>query len=689
MNDVRDIIKKEGRTARNLAKYILPNGNSHAQGDVTFNIENLNSFSSTNNSNFHSNYLNNFHKETKENSSFRETLRESNNNNNNHDRDRGRHQSQTIASYSRSKTNIDQIDTDDFISVKDKRSRHKKFGSSIKVKSGHENQIKKFGYRANRNKIISPRSKNDDSREFDHNHANGTPIDYSNSIISNSTSSNNLNLGLSNKKVKTWRKLFSKLKETLDEIYETCENDRSIDECKETILNLDAYAKDFKHLGELIALENNLQLQSPKGPVTWHIRKTTPVRLHNQSGGADQHHEQNINLVKPRNSSSTSENGPIISKSLLSNSNWGDKNKTNQTQVIQIKPADSSEQIQHIANEPLKINSIEVDQTEKAVNVSDLNASGSCPENTSQGTFVVQTENSENNVSDQISSELIENISAINSPRSPRQPNGQTCKDQESPSADVLRNASSISWAELMNEYEADPDAQLEILRQPGGAAKIHEKLSSPSRRKRGMNDEDTRKNIEERHEKASERRKIIEEGKKEKSKQVDKRLTDVKEYHDQLAQQRLIALNEKLNRASDARNLHFETIKAKNQDEHEKVKDILFINNLESSIKQKEAKDKIKAAEDRTEAIIAYKEMQKEKLMMENNEREQAAEDRRKIKAEERLDWLRKLAEKKKDQEDRFCDEKQLKGNLQKQLAKEKEETWLARKREIGFEGL
>merc|ERR1719220_832701 len=100
--------------------------------------------------------------------------------------------------------------------------------------------------------------------------------------------------------------------------------------------------------------------------------------------------------------------------------------------------------------------------------------------------------------------------------------------------------------------------------------------------------------------------------------------------------------------------------------------------------MKQIEAEDKIKAVEDRAEAIIAQKELKKEQYAQENLEKEQAAEDRRQMKEKERLDWLRKLSEKRQIQESRICNDKQIQSNLQKQLAKEREETRLARKREI-----
>ena len=92
-------------------------------------------------------------------------------------------------------------------------------------------------------------------------------------------------------------------------------------------------------------------------------------------------------------------------------------------------------------------------------------------------------------------------------------------------------------WAELC---EID-----EQLRQPGGAAKIHEKLSSPSRRKTDSSEE-ARKRYEERHQRAEKRRKEIENNRLSKKKELDQRNEEVREFHDKQAMQRRQALESK-----------------------------------------------------------------------------------------------------------------------------------------------
>ena len=81
-----------------------------------------------------------------------------------------------------------------------------------------------------------------------------------------------------------------------------------------------------------------------------------------------------------------------------------------------------------------------------------------------------------------------------------------------------------------------------EQLRQPGGAAKIHEKLSSPSRRKTDSSEE-ARKRYEERHERAEKRRREIENNRLSKKKESDQRNEEVRVFHDKQAMQRRQAL--------------------------------------------------------------------------------------------------------------------------------------------------
>ena len=244
------------------------------------------------------------------------------------------------------------------------------------------------------------------------------------------------------------------------------------------------------------------------------------------------------------------------------------------------------------------------------------------------------------------------------------------------------QSTAAFDWATMMNEH----DDEMEILRQPGGAAKIHEKLSSPSRKKREEADE-IQKRLEERHKKAEVKRLEIESSRKQNAKAIEIRIIDIKEQEEIKKQERLNELNKKLEKASSSRNEYYEKIQEKAKDEQNKVSLLTFINNLENNIKREDAQRKIKLDEFRTEAIIHQREQLKEKLVQENLEREQAAVERRKLLDEEKRQKATLLSEKRRKQEERIHKEREISKNLSKQLAKEREEIRLQKLRDIEIE--
>lgn len=76
-----------------------------------------------------------------------------------------------------------------------------------------------------------------------------------------------------------WAFLFENLHRAVDEIYQTCETDESVVECKEVIMMLNQCTKDFQSLIErldvLRAYENADETNKPTS-LAWELRKSSP-----------------------------------------------------------------------------------------------------------------------------------------------------------------------------------------------------------------------------------------------------------------------------------------------------------------------------------------------------------------------------------------------------------------------------
>ncbi|XP_053629537.2 S phase cyclin A-associated protein in the endoplasmic reticulum isoform X1 [Cherax quadricarinatus] len=76
-----------------------------------------------------------------------------------------------------------------------------------------------------------------------------------------------------------WGFLFRNLQQAVDEIYQTCEDDESIVECKEAILMLERYSSDFQKLIEWLKLKWEYEHTPPPqrpNSLTWEIRTSSP-----------------------------------------------------------------------------------------------------------------------------------------------------------------------------------------------------------------------------------------------------------------------------------------------------------------------------------------------------------------------------------------------------------------------------
>uniref|UniRef100_A0AAV2L700 S phase cyclin A-associated protein in the endoplasmic reticulum N-terminal domain-containing protein n=1 Tax=Knipowitschia caucasica TaxID=637954 RepID=A0AAV2L700_KNICA len=87
-----------------------------------------------------------------------------------------------------------------------------------------------------------------------------------------------------------WAFLFDNLRRAVDEIYVTCESDQSVVECREVLMMLDNYVRDFKALIDWIQLQEKLEntdAQNRPTSLAWEVRKMSPGRHVMGSPSAD------------------------------------------------------------------------------------------------------------------------------------------------------------------------------------------------------------------------------------------------------------------------------------------------------------------------------------------------------------------------------------------------------------------
>lgn len=129
-----------------------------------------------------------------------------------------------------------------------------------------------------------------------------------------------------------WAFLFDNLRRAVDEIYVTCESDQSVVECKEVLMMLDYYVRDFKALIDWIQLQEKLEktdAQSRPTSLAWEVKKMSPGRHVIQSPSADR---MNVTSTARRSLNFGSLPGAVTAPCLAPTGvSWADKVKAHHT----------------------------------------------------------------------------------------------------------------------------------------------------------------------------------------------------------------------------------------------------------------------------------------------------------------------------------------------------------------------
>ncbi|CAL7938595.1 unnamed protein product [Xylocopa violacea] len=220
-----------------------------------------------------------------------------------------------------------------------------------------------------------------------------------------------------------------------------------------------------------------------------------------------------------------------------------------------------------------------------------------------------------------------------------------------------------ISWAECV-----DTLAQLRALvaRHPGRALELHQKLSSPSR-KRSL--PETLRRYQAKQACAQHKRQKLLMEKSQRLRELLNKVKDVKSAKNQLIEDKRIRMEMKLKKAEENRTQHLLEIVRKAHDEDSKLKEIAFINELEAQNKRHDFMALCQEQEERLQGIQEERQRRQE----EKAAKEAAAEERRRVLEAERQLRIQKMKQARREREERV-------GKMQ--LEREKERQELAREK-------
>ncbi|KAK7075868.1 hypothetical protein SK128_028009, partial [Halocaridina rubra] len=195
----------------------------------------------------------------------------------------------------------------------------------------------------------------------------------------------------------------------------------------------------------------------------------------------------------------------------------------------------------------------------------------------------------------------------------------------------------SLSWADQVDVMES-----LEDLRHPGRLLHIHEKLSSPSR-KRSLSEK--MKRYEEKLAKAQELREKLMLAKTDKLKDLFKKIEEVRIDKELLLDEKRELLQRKMKRAEEKRKQYLQEIVNKAHDEENKAREIAFINGLEAQNKLHDILQQHQSLESRLADMAEERTRRQE----EKAAKEVAAQERRKALEAERQARMAELCEKRR----------------------------------------
>ncbi|XP_057280123.1 S phase cyclin A-associated protein in the endoplasmic reticulum [Pezoporus wallicus] len=234
----------------------------------------------------------------------------------------------------------------------------------------------------------------------------------------------------------------------------------------------------------------------------------------------------------------------------------------------------------------------------------------------------------------------------------------------------------SMDWNDVLADYEARESwrqsnswgdrVEEEPARPPGHGIHMHEKLSSPSRKRTIA---ESKKKHEEKQMKAQQLREKLREEKTLKLQKLIEREKEVRKWKEELLDQRRRMMEEKLLHAEFKREVQLQAIVKKAQEEEAKVNEIAFINTLEAQNKRHDVLNKLKEYEQRLNELQEERQRRQE----EKQARDEAVQERKRALEAERQARVEELLMKRKEQEARIEQQRQEKEKAREDAARER----------------
>uniref|UniRef100_A0A8B9TN45 S-phase cyclin A associated protein in the ER n=1 Tax=Anas platyrhynchos TaxID=8839 RepID=A0A8B9TN45_ANAPL len=565
-----------------------------------------------------------------------------------------------------------------------------------------------------------------------------------------------------------WAFLFDNLRRAVDEIYVTCESDQSVVECKEVLMMLDNYVRDFKALIDWIQLQEKLEkadAQSRPTSLAWEVKKiinvtsnarrslnfgnpsvtisatrlapsgvswadkvkanhgtkaanpelaTPPTCLPTPAQKSSRKNDrkdaegwETVQRGRPvRSRSMALSTKPVVAESLKPR---GDSDKENvisppsesksRSSVSDDDPLHQSEhpltertQVSKILNHFLALRSLaalslenflkvvlsRVPRTETEMDPSDI--SNSMAEVLAKKEELADRLEKANE--EAIASAIAEEEQLTREIEAEENNDINIETDNDSDFSASMGNGSisfcgmSMDWNDVLADYEARESwrqsnswgdrVEEEPARPPGHGIHMHEKLSSPSRKRTIA---ESKKKHEEKQMKAQQLREKLREEKTLKLQKLMEREKDVRKWKEELLDQRRRMMEEKLLHAEFKREVQLQAIVKKAQEEEAKVNEIAFINTLEAQNKRHDVLNKLKEYEQRLNELQEERQRRQE----EKQARDEAVQERKRALEAERQARVEELLMKRKEQEARIEQQRQEKEKAREDAARER----------------